>query len=249
MVSHRALNAWYAFFLLAPCWVLTEAFFSCFGKATVEQSFWKTHEFLFFALGAVVWLFIFSGSLWATGRPWLLKTYVFGHEMTHGLWSFAMGGRVSGMKFGEEGGYLITDTVNVWVALAPYFYPIYSMILVALFSVAGIFCDITEWIPVLFGLLGASWAFHLSFTLWMIPKGQSDLEIFGSFYSLVIIYLMNMLLLCPLLLVAAPDLSWRDLLFELQRSAENFSEVAWAGISWAWHWISKGTSVLLRGVH
>ena len=76
-------------------------------------------EKLFFALGAVVWLFIFSGSLWATGRPWLLKTYVFGHEMTHGLWSFAMGGRVSGMKFGEEGGYLITDTVNVWVALAP----------------------------------------------------------------------------------------------------------------------------------
>ena len=55
--------------------------------------------------------------------------------------------------------------------------------------------------------------------------------------------------LSMLLLVAAPDLSWRDLLFELQRSAENFSEVAWTGISWAWHWISKGTSVLLRGVH
>jgi hypothetical protein len=234
MVSTRALNTWIGFFLLGPAWILTEAFFRCFGKAGLEQSFWVTSDFLFFGLGVVIWLFVFSGSLWATGRPWLLKTYVLGHEMTHGLWSFAMGGRVTGMKFEEDGGYLITDTVNVWVALAPYFYPIYSMVLVALFSVAGMFWDLTEWIPLLFAPLGASWAFHLSFTLWMIPKGQSDLQIFGTFYSLVVIYLMNLILLCPLLLVAAPDLSWRDLLFELQRSAENFSELAWNLARWVW---------------
>ena len=63
-------------------------------------------------------------------------------------------------------------------------------------------------IMLLFALIGITWAFHISFTVWMIPKGQTDLTYHGTFFSLVIIYLMNLLVLTVLLIVASPHVTW-----------------------------------------
>src|ERR1700759_2717707 len=100
-----------------------------------------------------------------------------------------MGGKVTDFKVEREGGYILTDTHNFWIALAPYFYPLYSLVVVIAFGIASLFWDFTgvsetfmlmtpmQW---MFLLLGASWAFHLSFTIWMIPKGQTDLTYHGT---------------------------------------------------------------------
>ena len=40
---------------------------------------------------------------------------------------------------------------------------------------------------------------HMSFTCWMIPKGQPDLHYGGTFFSVMIIYLLNLALLAALL--------------------------------------------------
>jgi hypothetical protein len=61
---------------------------------------------------------------------------------------------------------------------------------------------------VLFGLLGLTWAFHFSFTLWMIPKGQTDLSSHGNFFSWVVIYVLNLALLSALLILAAPEVTF-----------------------------------------
>jgi hypothetical protein len=82
----------------------------------------------------------------------------------------------------------------------------------------------------LFLLLGATWAFHLTFTIWMIPKGQTDLTSHGVFFSLVIIYLMNVILLSVFLVVAAPDLSFFSYAGDLLHHAEDFSEMIWNGV-------------------
>jgi hypothetical protein len=79
----------------------------------------------------------------------------------------------------------------------------------------------------LFLLLGASWAFHLSFTVWMIPKGQTDLSYHGNFFSLVIIYLMNVLILAVFLVVAAPEISFASFGHELLVNTEDFSAAVW----------------------
>ncbi len=232
VIPTRWLNTVVGFFLLIPAWILSKTFFGSFSRAAVEQEFWATEEFWFFCYGAVLWGLAFAGSLWIYGRPRLLRLYVLGHEMTHGVWSFAMGGRVSEMKVGLEGGYVITDKLNVWIALAPYFHPIYSMLVIAGFSVAGLFWDIKDRVDVMFALLGVTWAFHLSFTCWMIPKGQSDLRQFGTFYSLVIIYLINLLLLCVLLVLSAPGISVKAFFGDLLGNLEEFSVLA--GDVWVW---------------
>ncbi len=207
-------------FLLPLAGVLTQTFFTCLSRETIHHAFWATEEFWFFALGCVLWTIIFFG----LPRPVLI--YVFGHELTHAIWVVAMGGRVSQFKVSSRGGHIITDKHNFWIALAPYFFPIYSLLVIALWGGASLFWDIFYYRRVLFALIGLTWAFHVTFTLWMIPKGQSDLTYHGTFFSLVIIGIMNVAVLSLLLIVASRHVSWRLFGREFLENGVEFS--AWA---------------------
>lgn len=185
-------------FLLPVAFVWTETFFTGFSRETLDHGFWATEEFWFFSLGAVLWVIAFFG----LPRP--LIVYVYGHEATHALWVWAMGGRVWDFKYGADGGSIMADRHNFWIALAPYFFPLYSLGVIALYGLGGLFYDLSPYREWLYALIGATWAFHISFTLWMIPKGQTDLTYYGTFFSLVIIYLMNLAVLTILLIAASP---------------------------------------------
>ncbi len=234
MISTRTIKFFAGFALLPLVWILTQTFFTSFHRATVEQEFWLTEEFWFFGLGAALWALWFVGSFWAFGEPRPLRLYVFGHELTHAVWVWAWQGRVSKFKgWSRDGGFIITDTHNFWIALAPYFYPIYSFAVIVLYAAASIFYDVAgatdtflfmtplRW---LFILLGITWAFHLSFTIWMIPKGQTDLTYHGTWFSLVVIYLMNVLLLALFLVVGAPEVTFASFAGEFAENAQEFFE-------------------------
>ena len=49
-----------------------------------------------------------------------------------------------------------------------------------------------------------------TFTLWMIPKSQTDLKDHGTFFSLVVIYLMNLLLLSVMLILASRQITFES---------------------------------------
>jgi len=206
-------------FLLPLVWVWTQSFFAVFARTTLHQRFWLTEEFWFFGLGSLLWAIAFFG----LPRPVLL--YVFGHELTHAIWVWMMGGRVSRFRVGRDGGSIETDTNNFLISLAPYFFPIYSILLIIVYGALSPFVDLWPYRRLLFALLGVTWCFHLSFTLWMIPKGQSDLRQHGTFFSLMVILLFNLVLLTGLLIVASPQVGWRGFGSELLHNAMEFS--AW----------------------
>lgn len=133
--------------------------------------------------------------------------YVFGHELTHALWVLLQGGKVSEFKITKHGGHIMSDRINTWIALAPYFFPIYSLLVIALYGVVGLFCDVTPFRPVLYMLIGATWGFHLTFTLWMIPRGQTDLTYGGTFFSLTLIYILNIAVVAIFLIAASPGVT------------------------------------------
>ena len=58
----------------------------------------------------------------------------------------------------------------------------------------------------------------------MIPKGQTDLSSHGTFFSLVVIYTLNLLILCAFLIFAAPEVSCRSFVAELARHGGDFSD-------------------------
>jgi hypothetical protein len=75
----------------------------------------------------------------------------------------------------------------------------------------------------LYAIVGASWAFHFTFTCWMIPKSQTDLKDHGTFFSLVVIYLMNLILLSVMLILASPQITFASFGADLLTNISNFS--------------------------
>jgi hypothetical protein len=200
-------------FLIPPALVLTQTFFTAFARTTVHDGFWLTEEFWFFSLGVVLWMVAFFG----LPRPqWL---YVFGHELTHALCVTLLGGRVHRFHVGRKGGHVLSDRTNTLIALAPYFFPIYSVLAIAIYGICGLFFDVAPYRSLLYAVIGATWAMHMSFTCWMIPKGQPDLHYGGTFFSVMIIYLLNLALLAALLIIASPQLTWQGFASELLQEA------------------------------
>jgi hypothetical protein len=207
-----------AVFLLPWCAILTQTFFTAFTRATFAQHLWAGAEFWFFSLGAVLWLIAFLG----LPRPVIV--YVFGHELTHALWVLLMGGRVSRFRVRGDGGHIVTNRTNFWIALAPYFFPLYSVFAIALYGLASLFLNVAPYGQLLFAVIGATWAFHLTFTAWMIPKNQTDLSDHGTFFSLVFIYLMNLALLSAMLIIASPEITFASFGADLVANLRSFSE-------------------------
>lgn len=224
-IPTRWLNNTIAVFLLPVIWVLTAALFTAFAQVARDAAFWRTDEFVFFALGVIGWAVVFCASLWIFGEPRPLRVYVFAHELTHAIWAQAMGGRVFRFEHSREGGCVVTDTHNFWIALAPYFHPLYAIVVIAAYGAGSVVYDLSNYTPALFALLGVTWSFHLSFTLWMIPKGQSDLAVNGTFFSLAVIYLMNLVLLTALLIFATPQVTFLGFWDAVERHAIGFSDL------------------------
>lgn len=217
MVPTRWVKFVVALFLLPLCAIVTQTFFTAFARATFAQRLWAAEEFWFFSLGAVLWLIAFFG----LPRPVIL--YVFGHELTHAVWVWLMGGRVSRFRVGRDGGQIITNRTNFWIALAPYFFPLYSILAIGAYGALSLFYNVQPYGRWLYAIIGVTWAFHFTFTLWMIPKKQTDLTGHGTFFSLVVIYLMNVLLLSVLLIIASPQITFTGFAADVVTNIGNFS--------------------------
>jgi hypothetical protein len=217
MVPTKWVKLIVALFLLPICAVLSQTFFTAFARAAMADRLWAGEEFWFFSLGAVLWLIAFFG----LPRPLLL--YVFGHELTHAFWVLLLGGRVSRFRVGRDGGHILTDKNNFWIALAPYFFPLYSILVIGLYGALSLFVDVQPYGRLLYALIGATWAFHLTFTCWMIPKNQSDLSDNGTIFSLVVIYLMNLLLLSAMLIIASPNITLASFGADILQNIANFA--------------------------
>ena len=133
-----------------------------------------------------------------------------------------MGGRVSRFRVSREGGHVITSKANFWIALAPYFFPIYSILAIGIYGVLSAFLNVQPYGRLLYAVIGATWAFHFTFTCWMIPKNQTDLSDQGRFFSLVMIYLMNLLLLSVMLVLASPQITFASFSTDLLANLGNF---------------------------
>jgi len=217
--SLRVLRWLTGLILLPACGVTTWTFLARFSDATLKRGFWQTPEFWYFATGSLLmagWLG--SGLL----RGFFLYLYVLGHELTHAIFVLLFRGRVSDIHVSTQGGYITTNKTNLLIALSPYFVPFWSLVFGTLFVAARLLWQLDGyWDLAFYAVVGSSWSFHMLWTLWMIPRDQPDLRENGTFLSLVIIYLANLLLLIALMIAAndAPLRSAREFGMDWMRNA------------------------------
>jgi hypothetical protein len=180
----------------------------CFGAAS---ALWRM---LRLSGGAdTVWVPLLAGALcWGViylllPRPmWI---YVAGHELTHAVWTWLFGGRVSRLKVSSRGGSVEVSKTNFVIALAPYFFPFYAAVVVVLFLVLQPLVSgnrLEVWFLL---LLGAAYAFHLTLTGHILKTQQSDITDQGRIFSAAVIFLGNVLILVAAipLLTSRPPLT------------------------------------------
>jgi len=207
-IGQRMLRWLTALLLLPFCAITTRALLNV-GATQEQGTFWRdlvtSEHFLYFGIGCVLMMgWFFTGLL----ERLFLYFYVLGHELTHALFVYACGGKVGGIHVTADGGYVMTNKSNALIALSPYFVPFWSVVILGISTVIGLFYQIPHHDHALYFLVGFSWSFHLLWTLWMIPRDQPDLKENGVFFSLVVIYLANVVVISILLCLALESLSW-----------------------------------------
>jgi hypothetical protein len=147
--------------------------------------------------GAASWIVIY---LLLPKPMWV---YVFGHELTHVLWTWLLGGRVKKFKASSKGGHVVVTKSNFAIALAPYFFPLYAILVVLVFVLGRMIWNLQPYAVWFHLLLGAAYAFHVTLTWHILKSRQSDITQQGYLFSAVVIFLGNV----AVLLVGIPLLT------------------------------------------
>jgi hypothetical protein len=167
---------------------------ACIGAASalsrVVSAAGNAHTFWIALIGgAACWLTVFL----LLPKPMLV--YVFGHELTHALWTWACGGRVKKFKASAKGGHVVITKSNFLIALAPYFFPLYAVLVILVFVLGNLIWRWESYAPWFHFLLGAAYAFHVTLTWHILQTQQSDITEQGYLFSAAVIWIGNALVL------------------------------------------------------
>ena len=165
----------------------------------LARSFRDVPEGSFYFFAGVI---LYSAFQWIFFRP--MRTYVFGHELTHAIAAWVSGGQVKKFHVSKGGGSVSVTKTNIWVALAPYIFPLYSALLLVTFLGVRHFFVLESYRPAILMLFGASIGFHVALTYFALLQDQPDLKYAGTFLSSLVIFLGNMFFLTLFLAVLFP---------------------------------------------
>lgn len=171
--------------LLPFAWGLSLAFFDVFRMVSASGETIFSPE----ALSALGGLVAFLVAWVALPAP--VRLYVLGHELTHAVWGLAFGARVSNLKVGKSGGSVLLSKSNVWITLAPYFFPFWTIIVVVAALVTRCFVSPLPWPCAWLFAIAFTWCFHVCFTIRSLMQPQPDVQEYGRLFSYVLIWTFN----------------------------------------------------------
>ena len=146
-----------------------------------------------------------------------ILSHVMAHELTHALAAVLMGGKVTSIHASTTGGTTIVNKTHLFISLAPYIFPLYTVISLGLYAIAA-----QPFKIYLIGLVGFTYSFHLALTGYSLSHHQPDLKEGGVVFSLIFIFSGNMIVLMFLI-----SILWPQALSLPQACSETFH--------WAWH--------------
>lgn len=187
LLHNRVVKFFYGIILLPFCYSLLRTLIFVVGKIEFNNSL--VRYFIFGSLTYIVIHFFLY-------KP--IKIYIIGHELVHLLSAYLCGSSVKKFKIGSDHGSVSVDKVNTFIALSPYFVPLYSVIVVILWSALKYIFKLQISTEVLSFLLGFTLTFHIVLTAYAIYLGQHDLKISGWLFSVVLIFILNCIILIAL---------------------------------------------------
>ncbi len=174
----KFLRNFFAFLLIPAVVVASYTLIKSFLYFTVSSG----NRYIPFWIGILCYV-VFQVILY---RP--IKTYVFGHELSHAIAGILSGAKIKKFNVGKESGSIVLTKDNIWITLAPYFFPIYTFALIIIYIFLSWFINKKQIYGYFLFLVGFSIAFHIALTIYILSIEQSDLRIYGTFFSYITIY-------------------------------------------------------------
>ena len=124
------------------------------------------------------------------------KFYIFGHELAHWIFAKLFLRETKSFEVGKDGGAVHVQNPNIWISLAPYFYPTFTIIWIPAWFAFKYFEKDFAWSThIFFGILAFTWAYHVILTFHALRNEQSDLKRYGKPLSLSLIIFLNLFMI------------------------------------------------------
>jgi len=178
----RVLKFILGIFITPVCVGVSLAFYEQLNQIKVISYYHQKY----FVIGIVAYLVVHAMIF----KPAYL--YIFSHEFMHAIATWISGGKVTAFNVSSKGGSVAVTKSNLFIALAPYFFPFYTIIVTIIFFAAKLFLkDGIDYNPFLFAI-GFTLAFHIILTLDFLKIRQTDLLHAGYLFSMCLIYIVNL---------------------------------------------------------
>jgi hypothetical protein len=171
---------------------------------------------VFFFIGFASYLIFFI----AFRKP--LRAYLVAHELTHVLWVWLFGGKVHEIRLSSRQGQVKATKKNTLIALAPYFFPVYTLLLIAACGLVSLWVNLGGYFRLVSFAIGFTWSFHLLLNIFVLGRGQEDVRMSGSFFSLVLIFTLNVLVLGLIMVFLSEGITLKSYLSLLTRDVVRF---------------------------
>jgi hypothetical protein len=143
----------------------------------------------YFIIGAISYLMVHA----LVFKPSYL--YVLSHELMHAVATLLSGGGVKAIKVSSKGGSVVSTKSNIFIALSPYFIPLYVIIVVLLWLGAKFLLKIHINHGLFLFTIGFTLAFHIVLTIDFLKIRQTDLLRAGYIFSICLIYIVNVIII------------------------------------------------------
>ncbi|MDR1784784.1 MAG: hypothetical protein LBQ99_03545 [Endomicrobium sp.] len=182
-----------------------------------------------FWLGVVCYI-IFQAAFY---RP--MRIYVFGHELSHAIVGILSGAKVKKFKVDKEFGSVVLTEDNVCIALAPYFFPIYTFAIIIIYIFLDWFVGIKSFYGYFLFLIGFSIAFHIVLTVYVLVTQQPDLKIYGVFFSFIVIFAVNVVMFTVIAALVFPkEVNFKEISFQIFVNIRNVYKSMYNGALEVW---------------
>ena len=136
-----------------------------------------------FAAGLLIFIFVNK----------FIPLYVFGHELAHWIFAKLFLRETGKFKVGRDGGAVEIKNPNLWISLAPYFYPTFTVFWVPFWFLFKYLDDRYPYsLSIYFVILAITWAYHVAMTAYALKFEQSDIEKYGRPISFTLILFINL---------------------------------------------------------
>lgn len=178
-------------------------------------------EIAVFFFGMVVYMFVHIFFY----KPFFI--YTLAHELVHAISAVICGAKVSSFHVSEFGGSIKTSKTNIFIELSPYFVPLYTLILLFLIPVVRYNLTNVNLFGAYLFITGFTLGMHLLMNVEILKVRQSDITKSGYVFSIVFIYLVNIIIVFSIFAFLTKEVSMKKFVADSLKNSYSIYSLLW----------------------